>query len=137
MLIGVTSTPTLCNSTKNVIRYFVDELNVRHIAIGRSPLDLHTILLQHPSSKKENYMFDGIIASNITNNEEAELIRRKGGLVLHLENQNSLFEIPVSKLDDDLIISVSPSSPPTRLTLDGFIAAINEHFAINKETEAA
>jgi len=134
IMIGITSTPNL--TTKNITRFFVEQLNVRHLTAHQTTLDLRTDLLLWGKETKINNMFNGMMISNINTEEDAELIRNAGGIMLHILPENSLLKTGVTKHKTDLVINKCPLNEPTQLTLAGYVAAINAHFFCT-ETEAA
>jgi len=109
---------------------------VRHVTAHQTPLDLRTDLLLWDKETKINNMFNGMMISNINTNEDAELIRNAGGIMLHILPENSLLKTGVTQHHGDLVIYKCPLNEPTQLTLAGFVAAISAHFFCI-ETEAA
>lgn len=126
IMIGITSTPNL--TIKNITRFFVEQLNVRHLTAHQTPLDLRTDLLLWGKDTKANKMFNGMMISNINTNEDAEIIRNTGGIMLHILPENSLLKTGVTQHFNDLVIKKCPLNEPTQLTLAEYVAAINAHF---------
>ena len=135
ILLGIVSTPHL--SITNIARHFVQELNLRHETAHKTPLDLHTTFLIWGEQQKTNASFDGLIISGITTNDDADYIRKNGGLILHIEHTNSLFKTGVTHNNSDLIMAIRNASEPSKLTLCGFATAIAEHFNKTEIAEAA
>lgn len=134
LLIGVSCPPNLI--AFNIIRFFVDALNIRHVIAHRTTLDLHTDLMLWNQQKTINTLFNGLIVSNITTDEDAEYLRNKGAIILHIRHQNSLLKTGVELKNNDLCITKDEISMPSNAALNGIIAAITER-VYQDQTEAA
>lgn len=80
-------------------------------------------------------LFCGDLISDIKTEQEAQWIRSKGGLIVHLYNYNNLSEFhALNEMDNDLVVTIS-NEHPTKNNMAATLAAIKTR--INKHQKAA
>lgn len=83
-------------------------------------------------------LHNGHIVSNLTNELEAEWIRKNGGLVIHVRDRDTeLQAAPLLQFPTDEVIITSRDVAPNEKNLDGMIKKIFHHFQADAGTKAA
>lgn len=80
----------------------------------------------------------GHIVSNLTNEREAEWIRKNGGIVIHVRDRDTdLHTVPLLEFPTDEVIITCRAIPPDEKNLRGMIKKIFQHFQADAGTKAA